>query len=173
MRNDGWRTATTASNRAALEAQLDAASAGGESRTPPPGLLAYVDGEPAGWVGLAPRPGYPRVLSSTVLKAARQQLGNDDDLDDPRVWSVTCFVVRVPFRRQGVARRLLEGAVDLARQHGAQVLEGYPVDVAAKPSVSSSELYHGSLDLFLEKGFREVARSGARPLVRLALHAPQ
>jgi GNAT superfamily N-acetyltransferase len=171
MRNDGWRKATTASNRAALREQVDAANDPG---TPPPGLLAYVDGEPAGWVGLAPRQAYPRVLASTVLKAARNQAPDDlpEELDDPGVWSITCFVVRVPFRRQGVAGRLLDAAVELARRRGAHVVEGYPVDVASKPRVSSSELYHGSLSLFQDRGFAEVARSGTRPLVRLVLKPP-
>jgi GNAT superfamily N-acetyltransferase len=82
------------------------------------------------------------------------------------VWAVTCFVVRVGHRRRGVASALLDGAVDLARRHGAAVVEGYPVDTSARKA-SSAELYHGPLSVFGAAGFTEVARpSPARAVVR-------
>ena len=59
--------------------------------------------------------------------------------DGPGVWALTCFVVRVGSRRRGLAAELLAGAVDLSRRHGARIVEGYPVDPAAKRSVSSSD----------------------------------
>ncbi|HZI96368.1 MAG TPA: GNAT family N-acetyltransferase, partial [Actinomycetales bacterium] len=91
-------------------------------------------------------------------------------LDDGSIWAVTCFVVRTGFRRRGLAGALLDAAVAFAREHGARVVEGYPVDVASRTSVSSSELFHGSLTLFTGAGFAEVARHGAAgPVVRLAL----
>jgi GNAT superfamily N-acetyltransferase len=93
-----------------------------------------------------------------------------DEFADPTVWSVTCFVVRVGHRRAGVARALLDGAVRLARDSGARVVEAYPVDVAAKRSTSSAELYHGPLSTFLAAGFHEVARPRpSRAVVRLEL----
>ena len=167
MRNDGWKVATTASNRAALRAQLDAAADGRSGGSPPPGVLAYTDDEPVGWCAIAPRASYARVLASPMLRAARRTATETDDSD---VWSLTCFVVRVGHRRQGVAGALLDGALELARSHGARGVEAYPGDIAAKASVSSSELYHGPLQLFEARGFREVARSGAaRAVVRLDL----
>ncbi|HEX5535101.1 MAG TPA: GNAT family N-acetyltransferase [Actinomycetales bacterium] len=166
LRNDAWRTATTASNRESLKAQVEDASSGA---APPPGLVAYLDGEPVGWVALAPRRAYPRVLASNVMRAARKAGVAGED-DEPPVWAITCFVVRTGFRRQGIAGRMLEAAVEFAREQGADVVEAYPVDVASKAGVSSAELYHGTLALFRRNGFEEVARSGAaRPVVRLQL----
>ena len=75
---------------------------------------------------------------------------------------MTCFVVPVVKRRQGLAGELLEGAVELARSRGATTVEGYPVDVAAASSASAAELYHGTLSMFLSHGFREVARPSHR-----------
>ena len=49
----------------------------------------------------------------------------------------------------------------LAREHGATVIEGHPVDVDAKASASAAELYHGPLSVFLGAGFHEVARPTA------------
>ncbi|MBB4575214.1 GNAT superfamily N-acetyltransferase [Rhizobium lentis] len=48
--------------------------------------------------------------------------------DDRPVWSINCFIVRKPFRRQGLSRLLLKQAVEFARANGAECLETYPVD---------------------------------------------
>ncbi len=140
-------------NRQALCAQL--------SHQPPPGLLAYSGTEPVGWVQVGPRSSYPRITSNRLTAG----------LDSEGVWRCTCFVVRVGYRRQGVARALLAGAIGFALEHGAQVLEAHPVDVAAKGGrVPSANLYHGTLTMFTEAGFAEVVRTRPdRPVVRLAL----
>ena len=81
---------------------------------------------------------------------------------------MTCFVVRRPARRRGLTAGLLDGAVALARDGGATVVEGYPVGLAARTATSSAALYHGPLSVFLRAGFTEVARAAAdRPVVRL------
>jgi hypothetical protein len=62
---------------------------------------------------------------------------------------------------------LLAAAVCFARDHGAQVVEGYPVD---GPRKGSTDLYTGTMSQFTRAGFTEVARrSPDRPIVRLAL----
>jgi len=166
VRNPQWRSATTASNRAGLRRQAEGASAG----HPPPGVVGYLDRLPVGWCGAGPRQGYPRVLASQLLRADAVAA----DVEDPDVWSVTCFVVRAGRRNQGLSLGLLEAAVELAGAFGARVVEGYPIDVdvkaAAGTPISTSGLYHGALSTFLKAGFREVARpSPARPVVRLEL----
>jgi len=144
-------------NRAALAEQV---------RTgPPPGVVGYVDGAPSGWAAVAPRPGYTRLTRSPLLRDLPP-----DELADPGVWSLTCFVVRRPARRAGLSTALLDGAVDLARRGGGTVVEGYPVDLDAHGRISAAELYHGPLSVFLRGGFAEVARpTPDRPVVRLAL----
>jgi len=144
-------------NRAALRDQVQ-----GDR---PPGVIGYVDGEPTGWCAVAPRPTYTRLARSTVLDGTPPE-----EHADPAVWSVTCFVVRRSARRRGLAPSLLEGAVDLARRGGAVVVEGYPVDVAARGSTSAAALYHGPLSVFLRAGFSEVAwPQPGRAVVRLRL----
>jgi GNAT superfamily N-acetyltransferase len=129
----------------------------------PPGVLAYVAGEPSGWCAVAPRPTYTRLLRSRALAGTPPQ-----ELADPTVWSVTCFVVRRPARRRGLSGLLLAAAVDLARRSGAAVVEGYPVDAA--PPVPAAGLYPGPLPVFLRAGFTEVRRTPqGRPVVRLTL----
>ena len=89
--------------------------------------------------------------------------------DEDGLWSVTCFVVRVGHRRQGVSTALLAGALDLARRRGARTVEAYPVDTAVKKA-SSADLYWGALALYERAGFAEVARPApSRAVVRLEL----
>lgn len=126
-------------------------------------MLGYLDDEPVAWSALAPRPSYLRLRRSRKLTLA----GVADDLDDDTIWSVTCFVVRAPFRRRGLSRAVLDAAVDFAAGHGARVVEGYPVDLTQRATIAQAELFVGTLTTFLAAGFTEVGRSApARPVVR-------
>lgn len=127
-----------------------------------PGVLARIDGEPVGWAAVEPFSAYPALGRSPIT---RRQEG---DPADP--WAVTCFVVRREHRRQGVAAELLRGAVEHARAHGAEVVEGYPVDPEVRPSLTASERYHGTVSLFSSAGFEVVRRpSATRAVMRLAV----
>ncbi len=83
-----------------------------------PGLLAYVDGVPAGWIAVEPRSEYPGLARSRVLASQ----------DETPVWSVPCFFVDKHFRRQGLTVVLLKAAVDYVKAQGGKVVEGYPVE---------------------------------------------
>jgi GNAT superfamily N-acetyltransferase len=120
---------------------------------PAPGLIAYEDGEPIGWVAVEPRTSYPTALRGKVITG-----GSSEAADDASVWAVVCFVVRVGFRRRGVAGALLAAAVSHARDHGARLIEGYPVDVVDRQKTSSADLYHGTVTLFEGAGFTINAR---------------
>ena len=125
-----------------------------------PGLLAYRGGVPVGWVAVAPRSEYGRVLRSPVHKPV-------DDVRD--VYSVSCFYVARSERGHGVADALLGEAARFARRQGAQVLEAYPSDTGAarKPA---DQVWRGTLAQFRRAGFEVIARRRpARPIVRLAL----
>lgn len=118
-----------------------------------PGLIVHVDDEAVGWCRVGPRVHQPRLARSRVANVGGATLR-----DDPRVWAVTCFVVRRAHRGQGIARRLAEGAVEFARREGASLLQAYAIDVAAKAQVTPNELYVGSASLFEAVGFTPVAR---------------
>ena len=120
-------------------------------------MLAYLGSdaegwEPVGWAAVEARSAYPRILAGRMMPGTA-----DPDPDDAGVWAITCFVVRVGFRRRGVAAALLEGAVDEARRGGARVVEAYPVDTGGA-KVSSADLYHGPLSSFEAAGFEVTGR---------------
>ncbi|MBN9212943.1 MAG: GNAT family N-acetyltransferase [Microbacterium sp. 71-36] len=154
--NGPWKETSVAERTGLFRAELE-----GDL---PPGLIAYVDGEPAGWVRVGPRTAQPR------LARTRNVTGSTiEPLDDHDVWAVTCFVVRKAYRGGGLMRDLLDAAVDAARDGGARVVEGYPRDpTVAKMPVN--DLYLGTVSIFEEAGFTVVGRPKPdRALVSLTL----
>ena len=145
MPNTQWQKTSVQEREDMLRHEIDAG--------PPPALIAYVDGEAAGWVRVGPRPAQQR-LARTRNYAAN----SEEPWDDESVWAVSCFVVRKEHRNQGLNARLLDAAIDHARRSGARVLEAYPVDPAAGKKIPVNDLYHGVLSTFEDAGFREVAR---------------
>ena len=84
------------------------------------------------------------------------------------VWGVNCFYVRSGFRRQGLMRVLLEGALCFATGQGAAFVEACPVET--ERDLIWGEGYVGIARVFREAGFKEVARrSPTRPLMRLRI----
>jgi GNAT superfamily N-acetyltransferase len=124
------------------------------------GLVAYVDGEPAGWCAVEPRTAYRRLRNSPV-----PWKGRAEDRDDETVWAVACMVVRVGHRRSGLTTELVRAAVEHARDRGATVIEGYPMITEPGVEITWDELNVGPLNSFLAAGFREVSRPTKRRVV--------
>ncbi len=141
-----WEKGKGAGNRRAMRARV----AGG----PPPGLLAYEGGRPAGWVSVAPREEFPRLGASRVLAP----------VDARPVWSVTCFFIAKGHRGRGVSVALLRAAVAFVRERGGKRVEGYPYDVAPG-ALPGPFVWTGLASAFRAAGFQEVARrSKSRPI---------
>jgi GNAT superfamily N-acetyltransferase len=157
LRNVDFSGATAASNRRVLERAVDDTAAGGRH----PGLVAYRGGEAVGWVSVGPRDDYLRLQHSRILAP----------IDDRPVWSIVCFVVSRKARGQGVAHALLAAAIDYARDHGATLLEAYPVETDGA-RVPAAHAYKGTVGMFERTGFtvvdrrRATATSAVRPIVR-------
>jgi len=81
------------------------------------------------------------------------------------VWSIVCFFMDRGERGKKVGTALLDAAVRYAAEHGAAIVEGYPVDPTNR-SISNADAYTGVVSMFRRAGFREVARRGSRPIMR-------
>jgi GNAT superfamily N-acetyltransferase len=110
-----------------------------------PGILAYADGEVAGWAAVAPRSELPFARSTKI-----------PHVDDLPAWSVWCIRVRPGYRGRGISHALLGGAVAYARSQGAPVIEGYPVDNHGE-KVDLTMAYVGTRKLFEAAGFSKAA----------------
>lgn len=131
---------------------------------PPPGLIAYVDGEAAGWIRIGLRAAQARIPRTRIIAAS-----STEPFDDKSVWAVTCFVVRREHRGSGLNRELLRAAVEYARESGARVIEGYPVDTRGEKR-PSNDLFHGTVSTFVAAGFAiKTEMKPGRTLVALEL----
>jgi len=147
--NQEIHTKTASDNRAALREMIAAGQ--------PIGLLLYQDDQPAGWCQVAPRPGFWRLFHTRGLGLEHP--------DDPSVWSITCVYVARGARRLGAGRQLVRAAVEYAGQHGASVIEAYPVADAGKGR--RTQLSSGTVDMFSDAGFTAAAPpAGRRVLMR-------
>ncbi|MGB8657910.1 MAG: GNAT family N-acetyltransferase [Candidatus Zixiibacteriota bacterium] len=121
-----------------------------------PGILGYAGAKPVAWCSLGPREVFPVLDRSRVLKR----------IDDKPVWSVVCFFVAKGYRRSGVSVKILQAAVDYARNNGAKMVEGYPVE-PKKGKWADAFVWTGHVSAFKEAGFEEVHRgSPSRPIMR-------
>jgi GNAT superfamily N-acetyltransferase len=120
-----------ARNRAILAGRVD------EQTTT--GLLAYADGKVVAWCNASPRSAFPHYAGR-------------DGLDDDTVGSIVCFVVAPPYRRHGLANKLLEAACDSFVDRGFKMAEAYP----NKEARDDGSAYHGPISMYLDAGFTEI-----------------
>lgn len=106
------------------------------------GTLAYVDGKLAGWCNATSRAEFPGLA----------------DGEDQGIASVVCFAIAPPYRRHGLATRLLEGAISRSAENGFRRLEAYPI----RDPADERAAFHGSLELYQRLGFEVVSEE---PLV--------
>jgi GNAT superfamily N-acetyltransferase len=122
------------------------------------GLVAYLDGVPAGWCAVEPRPAFIGLVRNNRVPWE----GRDEDRADESVWAVTCLFTRPGHRRRGVSRALAAAAVGFARDRGARALEAYPINTT---DVITEELHVGTVGVFAAAGLVEVGRPSKRRVV--------
>jgi GNAT superfamily N-acetyltransferase len=115
-----------------------------------PGLLAYDDGSPVGWISIAPREEFDAILRSPQYRPRDDEEG---------VWSIVCLTIDRPARERGVARVLVDAAVEHAFGRGAFAVEAYP-------HVSDPKDYMGSVPLYEGAGFTRVRDANKRAIYR-------
>lgn len=109
------------------------------------------EGETAvGWCQFGP----PHELRN--IKHRKQYEAEPGGLPD---WRITCFYVGKGYRKRGVARVALSGALDEIARLGGGVVEAYPEDVEGRKT-SSSFLHGGTVAMFEREGFSRVRRLG-------------
>jgi GNAT superfamily N-acetyltransferase len=111
------------------------------------GALAYLDGEPVGWVSFDRRVEYDRLNRSPTLAC--------DDAE--QVWSIPCFYIKPGYRSRGVATALLEFALRDLEKRRAKIVEGYPVLLSkGQKIIPAAFAYTGTVSLFQKAGFKVV-----------------
>jgi GNAT superfamily N-acetyltransferase len=111
-----------------------------------PGLLAFEDGEPVGWIAIAPRTELARI---DVSRATPRLDGED-------VWVIPCVTVKKTVRGRGIALALIRAAVAYASEQGAPAVEAYPR--AGVTRTGDDSAYFGTEPLFRRAGFQVVRK---------------
>jgi len=130
-----------------------------ESRTTS-GLVAYINGKPAGWCAVEPRTAYIRLQKKPLVWA-----GRSENKADESVWAVTCLITRAGLRKLGLTYALARVAVDFARKRGARAIEGYPMITKPGEDITWGELHVGSRNVFVAAGFKQVSKPSLRRVV--------
>jgi GNAT superfamily N-acetyltransferase len=118
------------------------------------GYLAYVDGQPAGWVNASKRSDY------TLFEPA----GGDPPGDD--VIGVSCFIVAPPYRRHGIAAALLDRLIADAPARGAKWIEAYPFTNPREGGAAVN--FRGPRSLYDERGFEQASERELHWVMRRA-----
>lgn len=130
-----------------------------------PGLLAYLDGSPVGWVAIAPRKELVR------LERSRQYGPCPGDQD---VFAITCFYVDRTVRGKGISSALLEAAIEYASQSGAAAVDAFPkLELAAHAlgdrRAEENYSWMGRREQYEVRGFTTIREAGKRAVMRLTL----
>lgn len=127
------------------------------------GLVAVTpEGEVIGWMKLSPASSVRKLYDQRIYRGLPCFEG-----DRSGVFTIGCFLVHPAHRRRGIARALLEKAIDLAPSWGARVLEAFPRRISE--AAHDAELMLGPHGIFLENGFQCVHEIGPYPVLRREL----
>lgn len=115
------------------------------------GVLAYSRGKTVGWCNAGPRGSFPLLDRYPEFAADDRETAG----------AIVCFVIAPPYRGQGLARQLLDGACDLLRELGLKTVYAYP----PKRASNDAGAYHGKLSMYLAAGFAETGAATPRYVV--------
>jgi GNAT superfamily N-acetyltransferase len=75
-------------------------------------------------------------------------------------WRITCFFVDRDYRKAGVARTALEGALGFVAARGGGTVDGYPIAIPKGKKYSSSFIWGGTESMYRDLGFRPLGSFG-------------
>lgn len=120
------------------------------------GYLAFENGNCVGW------------CSANDVKEFRRIYGDIQTYcGDKKVGCTICYVIRADMRQKGVARALLKFAVDDFSAKGYDAMIALPFDSKETPQ----KRYRGTLNMYLDAGYREIASEGAVHVLWLDLRS--
>jgi GNAT superfamily N-acetyltransferase len=144
---------TAEQNRTAMSARIDA----GEME----GFLAYAGDDVVGWLNAQPRHKLPHCWGR--LGIAPPPI----DVPPSEAAAIVCFVIAPAWRRRGVARALLEGALSSFRARGVRIVDAFPF--RSEPSELPADHYHGPAGIFRAAGFEVLSEAQDLTVMRKRL----
>lgn len=151
-----WKNLDGDANRMAMTARIEAAEMDG--------FLAYAGDEVVGWLNAQPRARLPHCMARMGIAAPR--------VDAPPESSavIVCFVIAPSWRRRGVARALVAGALASFAARGIRVVDAFPFNSGG--STAATDHYHGPASLFREAGFEVLTKHQNLTVMRKRFDLP-
>jgi len=118
------------------------------------GLLAYVDGQVAGWCSASPKAEMPALAGRDWMPAEGDGVG-----------IIGCLTIGPRHRRHGIARLLVEHALDYLAGLGCGVVEAYPL----RELEADSHGHWGPIQVYRDLGFETYREHPQRLVVRRRL----
>jgi len=151
-----WESLDGDANRAAMAARIDAAEMDG--------FLAYRANEVVGWLNAQPRPRLQHCFARMGVAATRL------DVPAEAAAAIVCFVIAPKWRRHGVARALLAGALASFEARGMRVVDAFPFKRG--DSTAATDHYHGPSSLFRDAGFEVLSERRNLTVMRKRFASP-
>jgi GNAT superfamily N-acetyltransferase len=134
---DEWKTRSSEQNKlASIQAIYDGMMTG---------FLAFQNHQCIGWANINHAGTYPRLVEE--LKPYIQQ---------KNVALSICFVIHPDFRNQGVARVLLDHAIEYYRYKGYDGMLALPIEGDFKKELH----YRGTMHMYEERGYEKIGENG-------------
>ena len=114
------------------------------------GLMIYDAGVPIGWCQYGSAEKFERFNRTKAYIALNLPPEQKPD------WRISCIFIDKHRRREGLSQLPLKAALQRIEEQGGGIVEAFPFDIpgAKRPS------YTGSVKMFAQEGFEEVARLG-------------
>jgi len=151
-----WKSFDAVANRTAMTARIEASEMDG--------FLAYAEREVVGWLNAQSYAKLPHCASRMGITAPPLPVA-------PHVAAaIVCFVIAPAWRRRGVARALLAGALASFAARGIRLVDAFPFK--AGTSTQATDHYHGPVSLFRDAGFDVLAEHKDLTVMRKWLAVP-
>ena len=141
-------------NRRAMQARIETAEM--------EGYLAYEADDVVGWMNAQP---YHKLrYACQRMRIAQPEL----PVAPHDAAAIVCFVIHPQRRRRGIARALLDFGIENLTARGLALVDAFPWN-AGPADNKDTDHYHGSLSMFLDAGFEQVAKHENVTVVRKRL----
>jgi ribosomal protein S18 acetylase RimI-like enzyme len=151
-----WKSLDAVANRTAMTARIEASEM--------EGFLAYSEHEVVGWLNAQPYTKLPHCVSRMGIAAPSLPVAPH------AAAAIVCFVIAPTWRRRGVARALLTGALASFAARGLRLVDAFPFKAGA--STQATDHYHGPASLFRDAGFDVLSEHKDLTVMRKWLAAP-
>ncbi len=151
-----WNSLDGDANRTAMTARIEAAEMDG--------FLAYAGDQVVGWLNAQPRARLPHCMARMGIAAPRAEAPAESSA------VIVCFVIAPSWRRRGVARSLVAGALASFAARGIRVVDAFPFNSGG--STTAADHYHGPASLFREAGFEVLAEHKDLTVMRKRFDLP-